>query len=257
MKRINNISFLPLAVILLPPILLADPSAKPDLRVTVLTVEQIHVTTVPLRVRVNLQFKNFGGTTSGGFITRLSYRTKSTDPYTPLYDFHSNTNAANGGEAWSRSFDFQQGGTYYFKAEVDADKQIAETSEGNNTKVMMKSFMGGTPDITVKNVAAQFTNVTPSAAHARVDWDVENVGDGKAVGTFVMVLKVSKNGTGFVELGRYSRAGLAQGQSAHFFRNVSFADVHSLRFMVVADATHTLHERNESNNQAYSETIRP
>jgi hypothetical protein len=249
--------FLALVMSIPPAVVSASPQAKPDLRVTELSVEQIHVTTVPLRVRVNLQTRNFGATTHGGFTTRLSYKTKSSAPYTTLYDFHSATRAPNGGDRWSRSFDFQEGGTYYFKAEADADKQIAESAEGNNIKILVKNFASGTPDLTIKNVSASFRNVTPSAARARVEWDVENVGDGNASGSFVIVLKVSKNGTNFVELGRYTKMGLARGQAVHYSREMSYADVRSLRFMIVADANHVLHERNESNNTAYSQSIRP
>ncbi len=241
----------------LPAMVLAGAQAKPDLRVAGLSVEQIHVSGVPLRVKVTLEIKNFGATTPGGFTTRLSYRTKSTAPYTLLYDFHSGVRQLNGGDRWDRTFDFQEGGTYYFKAEVDADKQIAEAAEGNNIKTLVKTFVGGTPDLTVKNVVAQFKSVTPTAARARVDWDVENVGDGKATGSFVTALKVSKNGSSFAELARYTRAGLAQGQSVHYYKEVSYSDVRSLRFMIVVDATNTLHESHEGNNTAYSETIRP
>ena len=241
----------------LPAMAWASPPAKADLRVVGLSVEQIHVSTVPLRVKVSLEIKNFGATTSGGFTTRLSYRTKSTAPYTPLHDFSSGVRQPNGGDRWDKTFDFQEDGTYTFKAEVDADKQIAETSEGNNTKTLVKSFAGGTPDLTVKNVAAQFKSVTPSAARARVDWDVENAGDGRVTGSFVTALKVSKNGSGFAELARYTKAGLAQGQTSHYFKEVSYSDTHSLRFMIVVDATNTVHENHEGNNTAYSETIRP
>jgi subtilase family serine protease len=241
----------------LPTLVWASPQAKPDLRVVELSVEQIQVSTVPLRLRVTLEIKNLGATTPGGFKTRLSYRTKSTAPYTPLYDFNSGVRQPNGGDRWNRTFDFQEGGTYYFKAEVDADKQIAESAEGNNTKTLVKSLVGGTPDLTVKNVVAQFKSVTPSAARARVDWDVENVGDGKATGSFVTALKVSKNGGSFAELGRYPKAGLGQGQSVHYYKEVSYADAHSLRFMIVTDATNAVHESHEGNNTAYSETVRP
>jgi subtilase family serine protease len=235
----------------------ASTQAKPDLRVVGLTVEKIQVDNVPLRVKVTLEIKNFGATTSGGFTTRLSYRTKSTEPYTSLYDFQSGTRQVNGGDRWDRTFDFQAGGTYYFKAEVDANKQIAESAEGNNTKTLAKSFVGGTPDLTVKNVVAQFKSVTSSAARARVDWDVENAGDGKATGSFVIALKVSKNGTNFAELARFTKAGLDKGQTYHYFKEVSYSDVRSLRFMIVVDATNTIHESHEGNNSAYSETIHP
>ena len=241
----------------LPAMVWASPQAKPDLRVVGLSVEQIQVSAVPLRVKVTLEIKNFGATTSGGFKTRLSYRTKSTAPYTTLYDFQSGVRQPNGGDRWDRTFDFQEGGTYYFKAEVDADKQIAETAEGNNTKTLAKSFVGGTPDLTIKNVTAQFKSVTASAARARVDWDVENAGDGKATGSFVVALKVSKNGSSFAELARFTKAGLGPGQTVHSFKEISYADARSLRFMIVVDATNTLHESHEGNNTAYSETIRP
>ena len=49
----------------LPAMVWASPQAKPDLRVVGLSVEQIHVSTVPLRVKVTLEIKNFGATTSG------------------------------------------------------------------------------------------------------------------------------------------------------------------------------------------------
>ena len=241
----------------LPALVWASPPAKADLRVVGLSVAQIQVTNVPLRVKVSLEIKNFGATTAGGFTTRLSYKTKSTAPYTPLYDFRSGVRQLNGGDRWDKTFDFQEGGTYYFKAEVDADKQIAETSEGNNTKTLVKSFAGGTPDLTVKNVVAQFKSVTASAARARVDWDVENVGDGKATGSFVTVLKVSKNGGSSAELARYTKAALGPGQSVHYFKEVSYADARSLRFTIVVDATNAVHESHEGNNTAYSETIRP
>jgi hypothetical protein len=241
----------------LPAMVWASTAAKPDLRVVELSAEQIQVSTMPLRVKVTLEIKNFGATTPGGFTTRLSYKTKSTESYAPLYDFRSAVRQLNGGDRWDRTFDFQKGGTYYFKAEVDADKQIPETAEGNNTKTLVKSFVGGTPDLILKNVVAQFKSVTPSMARARVDWDVENAGDGKATGSFVIALKVSKNGSSFAELARFTKAGLDQGQTSHYFKEVSYSDVHSLRFMIVVDATNTIHESHEGNNTAYSETIKP
>jgi len=235
----------------------AGAQAKPDLRVTELLAEKVTTDNVPLRLRVTLSIKNFGASTGGGFVTRLYLKTKSSDPFAPLQDFQSGVRSTNGGDRWQRTFDFQEGGTYYFKAEVDADKQIAETAESNNTKTLTKTFLGGTPDLSVVNLAARFVSVTSSSAHARIEWDVENVGDGKAVGSFVTVLKVSKNGSSFAELQRFTRTTLDRGKNFHFYRDVTYSDVRSLRFMVVADATHVIHERGEGNNTAYSETIKP
>jgi subtilase family serine protease len=245
------------AVAVLSSATLASTQAKPDLRVTELTVEEVQTTNVPLRLRVGVTIKNFGATTSGSFTTRLSYRNKSSAPYAPLYDFHSGVRQLNGGDHWDRNFDFQESGTYSFKVEVDADKQIAESVEANNTRTLAKAFAAGTPDLVVTNLAAKFTSVTPSGAHARVDWDVENSGDGRAAGSFVTVLKVSKNGTNFVELARFQRTGLDKGKNFHFFKDVTYSDVRSLRFMVTVDGTNTIHELREGNNNAYSETIKP
>jgi subtilase family serine protease len=235
----------------------AAAQAKPDLRVLELTVDQVQTTNVPLRLKATIQIKNFGATTPSDFTTRLYYKTKSSDPYTALQDFHSGVRQPNGGDRWDKTFDFQEGGTYYFKAEADADKKIPESLEGNNIKTLTRNFAAGTPDLTIANVAAKFVSVSSSSAHARVDWDVENTGDGKAAGLFVTVVKVSKNGAGFVELARFSKSDLAKGGSLHYFKDVTYADARSLRFMIVVDETHVIHERNENNNTAYSDTIKP
>ena len=231
--------------------------AKPDLRVTELLAEKVTTDTVPLRLRVTLAIKNFGASTGGGFKTRLYLKRKISDPFAPLQEFQSGARSTNGGDRWQKTFDFQEGGSYYFKAEVDADNQIAETAEANNTKTLTKTFQGGIPDLSVANLTARFVSVTSSSAHARIDWDVENIGDGKAVGSFVTVLKVSRNGGSFAELARFTRTTLDRGKSFHYYKDITYSDVRSLRFMVVADATHVIHERGEGNNTAYSETIKP
>lgn len=237
--------------------ILVRSQAKADLRVTELSAVKVPSETVPLRVRVTVEIRNFGASTASSFTTRLSYKTSSSAPYAALNDFHSAVRLPNGGDRWEKTFDFQEGGTYYFKAETDADKQIAESLEGNNTKTLVKSFVGGTPDLAVKNLAAKFVSVTSSSAHARIDWDVENIGDGKVVGSFVTVLKVSKNGSNFAELARFTRTNLDKAKSLHFFKDITYADARSLRFMVVADATNAIHERSQNNNTVYSETIKP
>jgi hypothetical protein len=240
-----------------PAALQATVPAKPDLRVTELTAERVKTANVPLELRIGVTIKNFGATTPGGFTTRLYYKTKSTNPYAPLHDFQSGVRALNGGDHWDKTFNFQEGGTYYFKAEVDAENKIAEISEGNNTKLLTMTFQAGTPDLAVRNLTAQFTSVTPANAKARVEWDVENVGDGKAVGSFVTVLKVSKNGSSFAELSRFTRYNLDKDKSFHYYKDVTYSDLRSLRFMVVADDTHMIQERSENNNTAYTETIKP
>lgn len=244
-------------VCMAPGVASASQAAKPDLRVTELLVERVTSANVPLKLKVTLAVKNFGATTPGGFTTRLYYKTRSSAPYGNLYDFHSGVRATNGGDRWEGTFDFQEGGTYYFKAEVDADKQITETAEDNNTRLLVKTFSAGMPDLVVANLNAQFTSVTSSTARARIEWDVENIGDGKAAGSFVTVLKVSKNGSNFAELARFPRSNLDPGKSFHYIKEVTYSDVRSLRFMVEVDATHTIHERNESNNIAHSQVIKP
>lgn len=235
----------------------ASAQAKPDLRVTELLAERVTSAGVPLKVKVTLGIKNFGATTPSGFTTRLTYKTKGSAPYHTLYDFHSGVRAMNGGDRWERVFDFQEGGTYYFKADADVDKQIAEFAEGNNTRTLFKTFPAGTPDLALANLNAQFTSVTSSIARVRVEWDVENIGDGKAAGSFVAVLKVSKNGASFAELARFPRSNLDAGKRFHYIKEATYSDVRSLRFMVYVDATHTIRERNENNNAGYTQTIRP
>jgi hypothetical protein len=249
--------FLAIAAVLWSSVFLRGMQAKPDLRVTELLVDKVQSENVPLRLRVAVAIKNFGATTPSGFTVRLYYKTKSGDPYVALFDFHSGIRQANGGDRWEKTFDFQEGGTYYFKAEADPENQIPESAEGNNTKTLAKSFTAGTPDLAVANLAAKFVSVTPTGAHARIDWDVENIGDGKAVGTFVTVLRVSKNGANFAELARFSRTSLDKGKSFHFFKDITYSDVRSLRFMVVTDATNVIHERGQTNNTAYTQTIKP
>jgi len=78
----------------------------------------------------------------------------------------------------------------------------------------------------------------------------------EATGSFVIALKVSKNGSSFAELAR-TQGGARPGSKRSLFQRVSYADARSLRFMIVVDATNTLHESHEGNNTAYSETIRP
>ena len=90
----------------------------------------------------------------------------------------------------------------------------------------------------------------------KAEWDVENVGDGKATGSFVTVLKVSTNGGGFSEVQRYTTSNLDQGQKRHCTRTSSYSGVQSVRYEVRVDDTHQIQERNEGNNVSYSETLR-
>jgi hypothetical protein len=230
---------------------------KPDLKVTELTAEKLTTTTVPLRIKVALRILN-AGTTTGAvtFKTRLSYRRSSTAAWETLYDWSSGALGPNGGAYYSRTFDFTEGGIYYFKAEVDADKNVTEYSEGNNTKTLTETFAAGTPDLTPTNLAAAITSTTSSGtSYVKVEWDVKNIGDGKAAGSFVTVLYVSRNSGSYAEVQRYTRYNLDKNLSLHFSRSAPYTDFNSLRFRVITDATYLIHERQEGNNTLHSNVV--
>jgi len=230
---------------------------KPDLKVTELTAERQTTTSVPLQIKVALRILNVGTATGAvTFQTRLYYKTSSSAAWQTLYDWSSGALGPNGGAYYSRTFDFTEGGTYYFKAEVDADKNVAEYSEGNNTKTLTKTFAAGTPDLTPENLVAAITSTSSSgASYVKVEWDVKNIGDGKAAGSFVTVLYVSRNGGSYAEVQRYTRSNLDKNLSFHFSRSASFTDFNSLRFKVITDATYLIHERMEGNNTLHSNAV--
>jgi hypothetical protein len=235
----------------------AEAATKPDLKVTALTAEKRTTMSVPLRIDVGVRILNAGiATGSVQFITRLYYTTHSSSPWQPLYDWTSGALGPNGGAYYSRTFDFTEGGTYYFKAEVDANNNVVESSESNNSKTLTKTFAAGTPDLTPVNLAGTITHTSSSGASTvKVEWDVQNIGDGKASGSFVTVLYVSKNGGSYSEVQSYTRSNLEKNASLHFSHTSSFTDFSSLRFRVITDTTHTITERQEGNNTLHSEAV--
>jgi subtilase family serine protease len=235
----------------------AVPATKPDLKVTELTAERISTMSVPLRIDIHLHIKNVGiGSGATQFVTRLYYRMHSNESWQTLYDWSSGALAANGGATYTRTFDFTEGGTYYFKAEVDANNNVMESSESNNTKTLTKTFSAGTPDLTVANlVASELNRPTSGSMRIKIDWDVENIGDGKASGSFVTVLYVSKNTGSYAEVQRYTRSNLEKNGSLHFSRTASYSNFNSLRFKVMTDETHKIQERQEGNNTVHSNSV--
>lgn len=229
---------------------------KPDLRCAELTADKVETMEVPLRVRVFFWVKNFGPGNSEAYTCRLSYRKGSSGAWQTVQDYTVPFSPPNNGAQWHRLIDLSEGGTYTFKVEVDVNHVIAETSEGNNTRTVTKTFSAGTPDLTVTNVDAQITHTTSSGTvYTKVTWDVANIGDGKAAGSFVTVIKVSKNNGTFVELARYTRSNLQAGSSYHFTDNHSFTGVTKLKFRIQTDATGAITERSNSNNTADSGTL--
>jgi len=232
--------------------------AKPDLRVDTLEATQVSTNAVPLRLTARITVKNYGsGTGAVSFVTRLSYRKSSSAPWLTLWDFPSGAASQGGGATWTKTFDFDTGGTYFFKAEVDVNKSVNESSEGNNIRYLTKSFNAGQPDLAVENLNATLTSVSSSGTwNTRVEFDIANTGTGKAMGSFVNVLKVSKNGGAMAELARYTTSNLDAGQRKHYTKTATFTGITSVRFMVVADDTHAISEKSEANNTAYSQTLR-
>ena len=240
------------------PFLYAAPTAKPDLKVTQLLAERVPTQAVPLRVDITIRILNSGASTGATrFITRLYHRTKSSDPWQPLFDWPSGAVAAGGGAVYNKHFDFTESGTYFFKATVDAENTVAEIGEGNNSMALTKSFQAGTPDLIVSNAVASTTQTAASGAMSiKAEWDVENIGDGKAVGSYATVLYVSKNSGGWNEVQRYIRTNLDKSEKAHMFHTGFFTNFNSIRFKITVDETHKIQEKLEGNNSAFSNTIK-
>jgi hypothetical protein len=229
---------------------------KPDLRCSELTADKVETMEVPLRVRVFFVVKNFGTGNFAAYTCRLSYRKGASGAWQAVQDYTVPFSPPNNGAQWHKLIDLAEGGTYTFKVEVDVNHVITESNEGNNTKTVTKTFSSGTPDLTVTNVDAQITHTTSSGTvYTKVTWDVENIGDGKASGSFVTVIKVSKNNGTFVELARYTRSNLQAGSAYHFTDNHSFTGVNKLKFRIQTDATGAITERSNANNTADSGTL--
>lgn len=233
------------------------PPPKPDLRCAELTADRLSTMEVPLRVKVHLKVKNFGPGNSDGFVSRLSYR-KGSGSWIVYKDYPTGFTPLNHGAEWNPHIDLAEGGSYTFKVEVDINKVITEVSEGNNTKTLSKTFVAGTPDLTVTDVDAQITRVASNGTvYTKVMWKVTNSGDGKAAGSFVTVLKVSKNSGSFVELSRYTRSNLLAGASSSFTSTPNFTNVNKLKFRIETDATNVVQERSNANNTADSGMLQP
>ena len=240
-----------------PPEAFATTTPKPDLRCYELTAQKLETTTVPLRVRIHLAIKNFGPGNAEASLSRLSWRKGSSGAWTTVRDYQLPFSPKNGGAIWNTDVDLSAGGTYTFKVEVDVNHEVAEASEGNNTKTVTRTFSAGTPDLTVTNVDAQITRTTSGTVTTNVTWDVENAGDGKAAGSFVTVIKVAKNGGSFAELARTTRSNLQAGAAFHYTNTHTFTGVTSLKFRIVTDATSTITERSNANNSADSGVLHP
>jgi subtilase family serine protease len=235
----------------------ATTTAKPDLTVSSILAERVETLLVPLRLKVTVKVKNQGRAYAQHFNCRLFYRLSSSAPWQELDTWHRD--GLNLSQTFSHvtQRDFTAGGTYYFKAQADCDLELSESSEGNNIRYYSKSFTAGTPDLVVNNLAASIVSVSSSGTWSvKVEWDTENIGDGKAVGSFVTVLKSSVNGAAFSEVQRYTLYSLDKGLKHHYTRTISYSGIQSVRFQVKADDTFKIHERNETNNISYSETLR-
>jgi subtilase family serine protease len=229
---------------------------KPDLIISSILAEKVETTLVPLRLKVTVVTKNQGAAYAQHFNCRLYYRLTSSAPWQELETWHRD--GLNLSQTFSHvtQRDFTAGGTYYFKAQADCDLELAESNEGNNIRYYSKSLTAGTPDLVVSNLAASITSVSTSGTWSvKVEWDIENTGDGKAVGSFVSVLKASTNGAAFNEVQRYTLYILDKGLKHHYTRTATYSGIQSLRFQVKADDMNTIHERNETNNISTSATL--
>jgi len=230
---------------------------KPDLSIYSIAAVRVQTMAVPLRINVTAVTKNGGRGYAQHFNCRLSCRRSSSAPWQSLDTWHRD--GLNTGQTFSHvtQRDFNEGGMYYFKAEADCDGELAESSEGNNIRYYSKSFSAGIPDLVVSSLSAVIKSVSSSGVWSvKVEWDLENKGSGKAEGSFVTILKVSRNNGSYAEVQRYTTSNLNKDQKKHYTKTSSYSGATSLKFEVRADDTHTIHESSENNNIAYSETLR-
>jgi hypothetical protein len=236
-------------------------TTKPDMRISEMTVERVNTVSVPLRVKVRLRTHNYGDSTgAASFVTRLSYRQKSSDPWQPLQEWTSGAVGSGGGAIYEKTFDLPITGyvSLTFQGLVDATNKVDESSESNNTRTTSKSFYAGVPDLTIENLTAAITSVSSSGTwNTRVEFDLANVGTGRAVGSCVTVLKVSKSSGSFAELSRWTSSNLDPGKKVHYTKTSSFSNVTSLKFQAVADEIHQITEVSQSNNTVTSSVIKP
>jgi hypothetical protein len=235
----------------------ATPTAKPDLTNSAISAERVETTLVPLRFKVTVEVKNRGQAYAQHFNCRLSYRLSSSAPWQELETWHRDGLNLNQTFSHVTQKDFTEGGTYYFKAEADCDQELSESSESNNIRYYSKSFMAGTPDLTVENLTAATVNVYSNGNWAvKSEWDVKNLGDGKASGSFVVLLRVYKDSSAAgADLQSYTRYNLDKGASIHFSKTTTFSNINAVHFKVIADSTGKLYEKSESNNSATSNTL--
>ena len=91
----------------------------------------------------------------------------------------------------------------------------------------------------------------------KVQWDLANIGNGKAKPSFITVLEVSKNSGSWAEVQRYTKSNFNAGATQHYSREVTYADFNSLTFKITTDDTAKVHESKEGNNFETSETLKP
>lgn len=233
----------------------------PDLRVTQFTVEQVRSVSVPLRVKAAVMMKNYGGATGDApYVTRLSYRQKRSDAWQTLEEWKGHPLTEGGGARYEQFYDLPLTGrvTLTFRVVLDAEGQVKEHSRGNNTRTVTESFYAGVPDLAVEDLEAGIAKITSKGAwHTKVQFDVANVGTGRAQGPFVTVLKVCRDDGGYTEIARWTLSNLAPGARHHFKESAVFSDVESLKFFVSVDDGQAVMEKENQNNTAYSDLVEP
>ena len=122
----------------------ASQEGKPDLKIDEFKVIKVETQEVPLRLEIFLSIKNTGNAAADKvFVVSLFYRTSPSDPWSKLQDSSFGPLAVNEEKQFTKTFDFEKSGTHFFKAELDADKEIAESNEENNTGYADTSQYGG------------------------------------------------------------------------------------------------------------------
>ena len=146
-------------------------------------------------------------------------------------------------------------GARYFKAQIDSDDALFETSESNNTAVALQPSMISAPDLQVVSVSA-----SPASAQfgeqVRVTWVVQNTGEGPASSSWSDRVVFSSSGAwggGAILATQPADSMLEPGQS---YTNFVMATLPltagsapgTWHLMVMADIHNVLAETVETNN---------
>ena len=180
----NNVEILPVTV----------HEAAPDLTISDVNI----VPAMPVQgitAKINIQIRNLGNVAAGPFVVQWkSHQIAPTGPSTQL-------SGLGAGQATWVSFDyaFPNDGNFTTVAEVDTDRDVAESNEDNNTFIEEVTVHIAAPDLVITGFSIVPVDPAPGypllpveGLNARINIEVTNQGNAPA-GTFVVQWKSALN----------------------------------------------------------------